>query len=617
MKTKNNEEIIRSSKNNYNCTTSDITPNSAVLNWEGDAEEYNVSYFKAFFYDSFEEDNLSQWTIYKNGDDGSTEWTIENPTESSSDLSAHSGNYAVVSYSDTNVHADNWLITPQITMPTQASLKFWVMRSMYDDAQDEYEVLLSTTGNSISDFTTILKEKIVAHSYWTEVIIDLSNYSGQQCYIAIHHDYTGGFFIMVDDFSIYGWSEPIVTTENSYLIENLLPNTEYGWRVQEQNQNSWVNSSFTTLPLHPTPFNIVINNETAYGSTISWTGYGDSYEILVGQLETLVNYSEDDVLWITYSATESPYVLNDSTNILPETSYLVKVRGFIDNEPTDFSESVLFTTLDENTKVFITDGEWNNSSNWVPEILPSISDNVILRANANIFDVAEANNITIENDVKLFIEDGGQLKTNANVEATMKKFIIGYGTDYAETTDGYYLLAFPISTPISASDANLVTTGESNFDLYSWDRPNIDWVWESNYSSNNIQNGIGLLYANQDDMEMNFTTILLNSSSSVTYTPSYNNVTNGGWNFYGNPFPCNGYITTEDEDLTFYRLMGNEFIPLEGPIAPLEGFFAVATDTGQTFTISREIPEDNIPTPVVATWSPSLPYPHYQYQSNN
>ena len=133
---------------------------------------------------------------------------------------------------------------------------------------------------------------------------------------------------------------------------------------------------------------------------------------------------------MNYTTTESPFILNDATNILPETTYMVKVKGFCGDEETEYSEAVTFTTLDENTKIFVIEGEWSNGDNWVPVGVPTIDENVILRAQATVFDVAEANTITIDNAGALTIEDGGQLKTNADVEATMKKFIIGYGTDY-------------------------------------------------------------------------------------------------------------------------------------------------------------------------------------------
>ena len=752
----------------------DITSSSAVLNWEGDAESYNVSYYKTFFFDNFEED-LSQWTIYKNGDEASFEWAIENPHDNSSDLNAHSGFFTAVSYSDTDVHADSWLVTPQIQLPSQTTLKFWIMRSTYDDAQDEYEVRLSTSGNAIEDFNDIiLKPKTVANSYWTEEVIDLSEYDGQQVYIAIRHDYTSGFFIMVDDFGIFGWSEPIATTDNSLAIEDLLPETEYQWQVQancgdEDGLSHWSEiSTLTTLRACPVPFYLEAYDETAYGATIAWTGYSDSYVVMVrdnedeeapssysydfedGTLQgwtilkgttgdspnnwihvseyptsvydissghghnssdgfmlsesyiygetqgigtavtpdnylvspqvwlggsitfyagtpdasfrdekfsvmvsttgndavsnftTVQTWSSittetsgtawkqytvdlsafsgkgyiairhfdcrdkwllciDDITiengpviptWFTYESEASPFVLYDPEHLNAETTYLVKVKGFCGDEATDFSDNITFTTLDENTKIFVIEGDWSDDYNWVPMGVPSIEQNVILRAEATVFDVAEANAITIDNAGMLTIEDGGQLKTNNDVEATMKKFIIGYGTDYVETNDGYYLMTLPTAAPISAADAGLITE-ESEYDLYSWDRTATDEEWHNNHDSLDIENGMGFLYANQDDMEMSFTATLRNSSESIIVTPSYDEVEHGGWNLYGNPFPCETYITTDAEDMTFYRLVGNELVPIDWAIAPMEAFFVKATAAGQTFTISREAPEES------------------------
>ena len=768
--TTNSKNQIRILKDNLSCmppfnpNATGVTSNSAVLNWTGEAESYNVSYYKAYFFDSFEDD-LSQWTIIKDGDDESFEWGIENPHDNSADLNAHGGNYAAVAYSDIDVHADSWLITPQILIPSQATLKFWVMRSTYDDAQDEYEVRLSTTGNAIENFTTILKGKEAANSAWTEVSIDLRAYDGQQCYIAIRHDYTGGFFLMVDDFGIFGWSEEISTTGNSILIEDLLPETEYLWHVQancseEDGQSPWVSNSFTTLSSCPVPFDLSVSEETANGATIAWTGFSDSYIVMVSEGGEASSYSYDfengwqgwttfqgsttsphswmhnteysaydsnqeqivpichnsssgmmlsesyisastsggsdatavtpdnylvspqirlggsitfyvasrmenypaekfsvmvsesgntnandfthteltvtlsdnswheytvdlsaysgmgyvairhydcydqhllyidDVTiengpiastWMTYEVETSPFLLNDDTYFLPQTTYLVKVKGICEDEETEYSESITFTTLDESTKIFVTEGDWSDSDNWVPAGVPSIEQDVILRAEATVFDVAEANIITIDDAGALIIEDGGQLKTNANVEATMKKFIIGYGTDYVETNDGYYLMTLPIADPISAADAGLLTE-ESEYDLYSWDRTATDEEWQNNHNGIDMQNGAGYLYANQDDREMSFTATLRNSSESIVMTPAYDEVEHGGWNLYGNPFPCEAYITTDAEDMTFYRLVGNQLELIEGAIAPLEAFFVKATAAGQTFTISREAP---------------------------
>ena len=46
-------------------------------------------------------------------------------------------------------NADNWLVTPQLALGKE--LRFWVyVNASYPDS---YEVLLSTTGNAIKDFT--------------------------------------------------------------------------------------------------------------------------------------------------------------------------------------------------------------------------------------------------------------------------------------------------------------------------------------------------------------------------------------------------------------------------------------------------------------------------------
>ena len=487
----------------FNLEVTDIFPTTAILHWMGETEGYNVRYYKPYFFDSFEED-LSEWTIYKEGDPASLEWGIENPHDNSADLNAHSGYYAAVAYSDYDVHADSWLVTPQIQFPNQTTLKFWIMRSTYDDAKDEYEVRISNTGNAISDFTTILKEKEAANPTWTEVSIDLSEYDGQQCYIAIRHDFTDGFFIMVDDFGIYGWSDEIVTTAESLLLEDLLPETEYQWKVQG----------------------------------VDCDGNGG---------------------------------------------------------PTEWSETATFTTLDENTKVFVTEGEWSDWNNWEPGGAPSIDENVILRAEAVVFDVAEANSITIEGTATLTIEDGGQLKTNNPVNATVMKHITGYGHDNNTQTD-YYLFTTPIvSNPITTdpTTAGLITTIDDNptYDLYRWDRTAQDEEWQ-NYKvqSFNMSNGTGYLYANANTVDLYFTGTIMANNTDYTVIPAYSEDTENGWNLYGNPFVCDAYLTSNTTDMAYYILEGEHFEATTDPVASMQGVFIQTPESGKTVTFSRTAP---------------------------
>ena len=154
-------------------------------------------------------------------------------------------------------------------------------------------------------------------------------------------------------------------------------------------------------------------------------------------------------------------------------------------------------------------------------------------------------------------------------------------------------MTLPTVAPISAADAHLLTE-ESDYDLYSWDRTATDEEWQNNHSGIDLQNGLGFLYANRDDIEMLFTATLRNSSEPVVVTLSYDEAEYGGWNLCGNPFPCEAYITTEAEGMTFYRLIDNQLELFEGAIAPMEGFFVKATAAGQTFTISREAPDRHV-----------------------
>ena len=1054
-----------------NLAATGIDAYSEMLTWEGNADSYNVRYITSVFHESFEE-GLGDWTVYPGGDAGAIEWYVDDPSQSAS-LTAHSGNNVVWSFSDANVHASDWLVSPELDLG--GTLKYWAM----SEYQDAYEVKLSTTGIDTVDFTVTLRPLEASDMTWTEVSIDLSAYEGQRGRIAFHHNHTGGFFLMIDDIGIYGWSEPMSTDSTSFALYDLDPETEYSWQVQascggEDGNSRWVEGSFTTgvscnpptglevdessITAHratvtwdaeegvtfqysfpntyhpninpetltftdiqgnsktltnlradtdygfylrkncgedgysdivfvvfhtpeacPTPSNFDVANIFSHAATLTWEGNGESYNVMYGAVNTLGsykfdnevipsnftngdtpwkiweenpnsgsyciasdNYNEanttatisltatyeedgtiefysrvssesisydygtffiddveklreggnsntwmhyvyevsagehtfiwnyrkdggvnggedryyiDDIIlrtnsieWITVNANDTICTL---TGLTPETLYKAKVQSdcgsegvsnesevitfttlencpqpkdievsnvtrytatvnwtgdsesftvsyrmnggydidftedFADETPVNYSATtyylpegwqsynsnstgycprvtnssnysyistfgtgnnflllttndtgeyayaimpfynniadvqfnyayenisngtltvgyvtnntgystytalqtmsattisthftlsaadiatinnvngyiafryqsgsslfysvgiddiailagnlhnvsewqsvvvtettayltgleastkydvkvipscdetnesdiVNFTTMDGNMKIFLTEGDWGDASNWMDEEMPTLADTAILRANATVTGVAEADQITFEGSSTLTIADGGQLKTNNDVLVTMKKNIAGYGTNNASTDYGYYLITAPTVSYWSAADYGLITA-DSLYDLYSWNRTATDEEWyntKNNSSDFYMYNGMGYLYANENDVEMSFTYPVKNSTEPVVMTPEYDEVFKG-WNLYGNPFPCDAYITTDAEGMTFYRLIGNELVPITGAIAPMEGFFVKATAAGQTFTISREAP---------------------------
>ena len=238
--------------------SSNVTANSATLSWADDKDSYNLQYRKVYYYEDFEDSDgiPTGWTtINNNTTAGSLNWQVLHLNNHSGNNSVSSGSYI---YHNSDITPDNWLISPQLDL--QGTLRVWL--SGYGDRYEEhFEILLSTTGTSVSDFTTTLVAESTTTNEYVEYTADLSSYSGQG-YIAIHHfNCSDQNYLCVDDFGIYGsenWValNPNPTTETANLT-GLTPNTGYEWQVQGVNcdgnggTTEWSEvSTFTTLVLN-------------------------------------------------------------------------------------------------------------------------------------------------------------------------------------------------------------------------------------------------------------------------------------------------------------------------------------------------------------------------------
>lgn len=95
---------------------------------------------------------------------------------------------------------DDWLITPQITVPGSGTnnLTFWA-ESHEANYLEEYEVLLSTTGTNTGDFTNTLLTVVDEPDAGTNHSIDISAYNGMNIYIAFHHTSNDESILHIDD----------------------------------------------------------------------------------------------------------------------------------------------------------------------------------------------------------------------------------------------------------------------------------------------------------------------------------------------------------------------------------------------------------------------------------
>lgn len=97
--------------------------------------------------------------------------------------------------------ADRWMITPQISIGNDMVLT-WRALAWDPDYPDGYEVKISTTGTDKADFTTDVFSTPAEDTVWTTRDYDLSNFQGQDIYVAFIQNSTDMFILFIDDIKV-------------------------------------------------------------------------------------------------------------------------------------------------------------------------------------------------------------------------------------------------------------------------------------------------------------------------------------------------------------------------------------------------------------------------------
>ena len=251
------------------------------------------------------------------------------------------------------------------------------------------------------------------------------------------------------------------------------------------------------------------------------------------------------------------------------------------------SEAVHYTINCSQQSVFITDGYWNDGSNWDIGEVPEEGSDVIIRADAVIPAgyTAYAWNVVLDGG-SITVEDGGQLwHRTDNLVVTMKKNIVGYGD--ANNQNNYYLLAFPFNENLPVPTA-MTAPG---CDLYMFDDNEPDAEWRNNRETpiDVLQALEGYLFASPNDLELSLTgSTMMSGSYNLPNVPYYENPNNNfnGWRLLGNFLTCDVYIYRQDDDgeyipmeLMVYNEEGEKVTLSAGPISPMSAFFVKLTET--------------------------------------
>ena len=165
--------------------------------------------------EGFEGATAIGFTFIDNDNDGFN-WTIMN-----SNTIAHTGEGYISSESYDNdtyeaLTPDNWMILPTFVIPndtTEMYLRWFDKGQDPSYASEFYSVYISTTGNTISDFTaTTAVFSDTSTDNWVKRSVDISAYAGQTINIAFrHHNITDMFRLNIDDIRVGGQELPELT----------------------------------------------------------------------------------------------------------------------------------------------------------------------------------------------------------------------------------------------------------------------------------------------------------------------------------------------------------------------------------------------------------------------
>lgn len=168
------------------------------------------------------EDDAYGWSYYDADKDGEC-WNLgSNLFGGEYPEYCHSGKQclgsASYSYYNGDITPNNWLFSPQITIPEDGAVLTWAAAEQSKRrAGDHYSVYVDTNdniadANNLDNLTPIFSETLDSTKVdtWSEQSYDLSQWAGKTIVVAFrHHDCTGNYLIRLDD--VFVWKKDAYT----------------------------------------------------------------------------------------------------------------------------------------------------------------------------------------------------------------------------------------------------------------------------------------------------------------------------------------------------------------------------------------------------------------------
>ncbi|MBR5725663.1 MAG: choice-of-anchor J domain-containing protein, partial [Muribaculaceae bacterium] len=182
------------------------------------------------------EGSFDNWTSIDNDADGygwvlgsaTSNVYLEDGSNVTDQVSGHNSSTDMMvsgSWTDattTELHPDNWLVSPQLELGGSFSL--WAKPFYTTYPLEHFGIYVSTTSNSDPNAFTLLGEWTLGADDWKQFSADLHAYQGQNGYIAVRH-FNGDnqFLILLDDFELdtdaaYNPEFPVTITSASVYV---------------------------------------------------------------------------------------------------------------------------------------------------------------------------------------------------------------------------------------------------------------------------------------------------------------------------------------------------------------------------------------------------------------
>ena len=275
--------------------------NNTIFNWEmpNDGDEFE---------EGFEYEILENWINIDNDEDQNS-WLIYDL-----ETVAHSGDACAASASWTittgPLSPDNWLISSEITVSNTSELHFWAAAQDPNYPSDHYSVKISTSGTDLANFTDEVFTETLVDDVWHEIVVDLSDYSGETINIAWqHHDSYDMFYMKIDDVSVINSDTREILFSNNFDTYNSRRLQNKSYKKFQQIDNQLVPQNSRILE----NFNVFLN-DVLVGSTaemlweFSELEIGETYTFGV---QAIYTDGLSEISSITYTVNEGEILLGD------------------------------------------------------------------------------------------------------------------------------------------------------------------------------------------------------------------------------------------------------------------------------------------------------------------